>query len=69
MGTLRFVLAQVAISALVVGALKRKGAVTYRPEAISNDYARYAVTWLISTGESAWVKGAELMEQMTQKPR
>ncbi|KXZ55560.1 hypothetical protein GPECTOR_2g1109 [Gonium pectorale] len=69
MGLLRFVLAQTAISALVIGALKEKGAVQLKPEAVQNEYARFAITYLVSLGESAWIKGQQLVEGLSQKPQ
>ncbi len=53
----------------VVGALKNKGAIQYKPDAISNDYVRAMVSWSVGMGELAWVKSREAVASLQQKPR
>lgn len=60
---LKFFVAQVAISAVVLGALRHKGALQLKPEAIRNEYTRWFVTSMVDYGELAWVKSCELVDK------
>lgn len=63
----KFLLAQVVLTSVTLGALKNRGALTYKPDAIKNDYVRYAVTSALNMGENAYTKALDLGKSLMQQ--
>jgi hypothetical protein len=62
---LKFGLGQVAVTSIVLGALKKQGALTIDPSAIQNDIARKLVVTSVDVGESVVIRLERLYDDLT----
>lgn len=58
MGIISWTLGQLAVSSVALGALKRGGVITFKPEAVSNDTLRALLTQAVSGPSSQMRRGA-----------
>ncbi|KAG2491895.1 hypothetical protein HYH03_009847 [Edaphochlamys debaryana] len=69
MGIISFAVSQAAISSLVLGALKNRGAITVKPESIRNEYIRSVFVAMVGFGETCYIKSVELADSLKQAPK